>query len=175
MKLKEIIKICTEMLNLDTVDLAEDDARTKILVNCANFVYEELYRDYATSLRKTVVEVVDNFADTSIYKLCKVISLTDGEGNQVHFRYSDGGICVDHDGKYNMCYARLPEIIGLDDEVVMPLRITERIFAYGIAREYHAVLGDFALAKMWDDRFKDALKVASTKTSSMRLPVRGWL
>ena len=177
MKLYDILTTCGEMLGLQLDDgLNESDARVKILVNCANFVYEELYRDYATALRKTVVEVTNGFADTSVYKLCKVISLTDGEGNEVKFRYGEGGIWVDEDGKYNMCYARLPDIIGLNDEVLMPSpRITERIFAYGTIREYYAATGDFAVAKQWDDRFKDALAVACSKTSSMRLPVRGWL
>ena len=181
MKLNEIIKMCSEMLNLDLPDVNSgsdlpDIHIVKILQSCANFVYEELYRDYATSLRKTVVDVVDGFADTSVYRMCKVIALTDGEGNDVKFRYSDGGIYVEADGRYNMCYARLPDVIGLNDEVVMPSpRITERIFIYGIIREYYAALGDWVNAKQWDERYKDALAVACGKTSSMRLPVRGWL
>lgn len=181
MKLYEIIKTCGEVLNLDFPEEyftanSNDDGRVKILVNCANFVYEELYRDYATALRKTVVDAVNGFVDTSVYKLCKVITLTDSEGNDVKFRYGDGGIYVDEDGRYNICYARLPDILGWKDEVAMPSpRITERIFVYGVVREYLATLGDWANAKQWDDRFKSALQVACSKTTSMRLPVRGWL
>ena len=182
MKLYEIIKICNEALNLDIPSeyfeerQEESDWRIKTLVNCCNFVCEELYRDYATSIRKTVVEVTNGFADTSDYKMCRVLTLTDGEGNDVKFRYTDNGISVEKDGKYNMRYARLPERLGWNDVVTMPSpRITERIFVYGVAREFYLAIGDVELAKQWDERFKDALAVACSKTSPMRMPVRGWL
>ena len=177
MKLNEIIKMSSEILNLglDEVDFdgeLPDNNIVKILLNCSNFVYEELFRDYATSLKKTVVEVIGGFADTSVYRMCRVISLVDAEGNDVKFRYGDGGVYVETDGKYNMCYARLPDVLSWGDEVAMPSpRITERMFVYGVVREYYAVMGDFALAKQWDTRFKDALQVAGVKTSSMRMPV----
>ena len=182
MKVSEIIKTCGEILNLNFPDEffesseAPNDVSVKLLVNSCNFVLEELYRDYATSLRKTVVEVKDGFADTSVYKLCKVISLLDEEGNDVKFRYGDGGLYVDADGKYNLCYARLPNAVGWDDEVELPSpRITERILVYGITREYYVLIGDWLSAKQWDSRFKDALTIACGKVSTMRMPVGRWV
>lgn len=182
MKTNEIIKMSGEILNLD---LSEDyfhseqmpaDNIVKILLNSCNFVYEELFRDYATSLRKTVVDVVDGFADTSAYRLCRVISLVDAEGNDVKYRYGDGGLYVDKDGKYNLCYARLPDVLGWGEEVKMPSpRITERMLVYGVVREYYAITGDWNSAAQWDARFKDALQVAGVKTSSMKMPVGRWL
>ena len=181
MKVSEIVKTCGEILNLNFSDEyfecsdAPNEFSVKILVNGCNFVLEELYRDYATSIRKTVVEVKDGFADTSIYKLCKVISLLDSEGNDVKFRYSDGGLYVNTDGKYNMCYARLPSVVGWDDEVQLPSpRLTERVLIYGVVREYYAIIGDWQSAKQWDARYKDALQVACGKISTMRMPVGRW-
>ena len=181
MKVNEIIKMTVEILNLDLqiddIDGEMPDSNiAKILLNSCNFVYEELFRDYATSLRKTVVEVTDGFADTSIYRMCRVISLVDAEGNDVKYRYSDGGLYVEKDGKYNLCYARLPDVLGWGDEVRMPSpRITERMFVYGVVREYYAVTADWTLAKEWDTRFKDALQVAGVKTSSLKMPVGRWV
>ena len=182
MKVSEIVKMCGEILNLNLSDeyfdssVAPDEFSVKVLINACNFVLEELYRDYATSIRKTVVEVKDGFADTSIYKLCKVISLLDEEGNDVKFRYGDGGIFVDSDGKYNLCYARLPSVMGWNDEVALPSpRLTERILIYGVVREYLSIVGDWQTAKQWETRFKDALQVACCKTSTMRMPVGRWM
>ena len=65
MKVSEIVKTCGEILNLNFPDEyfessdAPNDASATMLINSCNFVLEELYRDYATSLRKTVVEVMD--------------------------------------------------------------------------------------------------------------------
>ena len=185
MKVSQIVKICGEMINLGLPDelfdegvsgsVAGQNPDVKVLINCCNFVLEELYRDYATSLRKTVAQAVEGFVDTSQYKLCKVISLVDAEGNDVKFRYGDGGLYVDKDGKYNLCYARLPNAVEWEDEIVMPSpRVTERMLIYGVIREYFASQGDWSSAKQWDVRFKDALMVSQVKVSSMRLPVGRW-
>lgn len=185
MKVSQIVKICGEILNLGLDDNLFDgsvagsealqNSEVKTLVNCCNFVLEELYRDYATSMRRTVVDAVEGVVDTSQFKLCKVISLVDAEGNDVKFRYGDSGLFVSKDGRYNLCYARLPNQLAWDDEVPMPSpRITERIFIYGVVSEYFATQGDWASAKQWDTRYKDALQASQVKVSSMRLPVGRW-
>ena len=183
MKVKELLKLCGEMANLDFPEDSEIDSEKETqgsllrqLLNCCNFTLEELYRDYASSIRKTVVEVVDGFADTSAYKLCKVISLVDGEGNDVKYRYTEGGLSVEEDGKYNLCYARLPNDVDLEDEITLPTpRITERVLAYGILREYFTISGDRLTASQWEERYKDALRIADVKSSSMHMPVGRWL
>lgn len=184
MKLSEIVKTCSEIIHCDLDDecfaapysqICSNNV-IKTLVNGCNFVLEELYRDYATALGRTVVEVVDGFCDTGCYKLSRVISLLDGEGNNVKFRYGDGGLYVERDGKYNLCYARLPGEVGWDDDVRMPSpRVTERILIYGVIREYYATQGDWYNAKQWDGRFKDALRVADVKSSTMTMPVGRWV
>ena len=183
MKVKELLKLCSEMGDIEFPEDSQLDTElntqgscARRLLNCCNNTVEELFRDYASALRKTVVEVVDGFADTSEYKLCKVISLVDGEGNDVKFRYTDGGLSVEKDGKYNLCYAKLPNELNIGDEVVLPSpRITERIVAYGILRDYFTTVGDKAAAAQWEDRYKDALRVTDVKSSPMRRPVGRWL
>ena len=181
MKVKDLLKLCGEMGNLNLPDDVESDTegqlnRVRQLLNCCNFTLEELYRDYASSIRKTVVEVVDGFGDTSGLRMCKVISLVDGEGNDVKYRYTEGGLAVDADGRYNLCYARLPNDVNLNDDVTLPSpRITERMLAYGILREYFAINGDNLNSAIWDERYKDALRIVEVKTSSMRMPVGRWL
>ena len=183
MKVKELLKLCGEMGNIDFPNEEEIDSEVETtgsvvrqLLNCCNFTLEELYRDYASALRKTVVDVIDGFADTSALRLSKVISLVDSEGNDVRYRYTEGGLSVNEDGRYNLCYARLPAAVTLDDDITLPSpRITERILAYGVLREYFTVVGDTFSASQWDERYKDALRIADVKSSPMRMPVRRWL
>lgn len=182
MKLKEVIKACGDLLSLELAasyfdnDVAPaNNSFVDKLVTCFEQVYEELYRDYAAALRKTVVEAVNGVIDLKGFRLCRVISLVDEEGVSVPFRYSDDALLA-RDGKYNLTYARLPDPVGWNDELVMPSpRIGERVLVYGVAREYLASINDWATARQWDERFKNALQAASGKTASMRLPVRGWL
>ena len=182
MKVKDLIMLCAEMGCLDVDEGAvSDDATaggtcTRQLLNCCNSTLEELYRDYASSIRKTVVEAVEGFIDTSQLNLCKVISLVDGEGYDVKYRYSEGGLRVKEDGRFNLCYARLPGSVGLDDDIPLPSpRITERILAYGILREYFSINGDAYAASQWEERYRGALRIADVKSSAMTLPTRRWL
>ena len=182
MKVKDLIALCAEMgcieVNANTMNQDVEVVGTcaRQLLNCCNFALEELYRDYASSIRKTVVEEVDGFVDTSPLNLCKVISLVDGEGNDVKYRYCEGGLTVCKDGKYNLCYARLPACVGLTDEVPLPSpRITERILAYGILREYFTINGDALTATQWEERYRGALRIADVKSSAMTMPTRRWL
>ena len=182
MKVRELLKLCGEMANLnfpteeETETADEQGGCVRQLLTCCNFTLEELYRDYASAIRKTVIEVVEGFADTSGLQLCKVISLLDGEGNDVKYRYTEGGLSVERDGKYNLCYARLPSKVGLEDEITLPSpRITERVLSYGILREYFFLNGDRATASQWEERYKDALRIADVKNSPMRMPVGRWV
>lgn len=180
MKLSQLIKICDDMLGLGSAavyfDMPDtpDSKNINKLLSCFGNVFDEIYRDYATSLRKTVVEATDGFVDVKDYKLCKVISLTDSEGNDVPFRYSDGALFVRQDGKYNMCYSRMPDCARWQEEVPLPPNVGVRAVVYGVLREYCASIGDWSNAEQWDERYKNAVKSANCKLSAMRMPARGW-
>ncbi len=173
MKVSELIEICGNMLSLNTADMSGTDSRA--LKNAFEFVFDEVYRNYALSIRKTVVEAAGGFVDTTAYKPCKVLSLTDEEGAEVPFRYSEGSLYTARSGKFNMCYARVPDVPGLEDEIVLPANISERTLAYGIAREYCTMLGDWDSASQWDTRYTQSLRAAACKTSELRMPARRWL
>lgn len=182
MKVSELVKTCGEILNLGFPDeyfigsLAPNDSNASKLTSCCNFVLEELYRDYTSSLSKTVVEAINGFVDLSNFSICKVISLVDSEGNSTHYRYAEGGLLVAKDGKYNLCYAKLSPTLGWDDEIKLPtFRVTHRILIYGVLREYCLQIGDWSNASAWDSRYKDALRVASVKRSVLRIPARRWV
>ena len=175
MKVLDVINACNKILELDIAvdDIANGSAepcdKTNRIIDCCNTISEELYRDYPTHCRRTVAEAA------SQYSLCRVLSLCDGEGAAVPYRYTQGGLLVSKSGKYNLTYAKLPKTVGLRDELEMPSpRITDRIFVYGVLREYSLQTGDFTSSAVWADKYDAALNVA-VKQASAVMPARRWL
>lgn len=179
MTLKEIVKLCNQMAELGVeegcfVEDGQPDATAKKVVQCANCVIEQLYCDFATALTTCQVTSQNGVIDVSAMRFNRVVSLTDSLGNNVPYRYTEGGIAVP-DGTYTLTYALLPPKTQWEEEVKLPSpRITERIVAYGVVAEYFFQTGDYAAANAWESRFKNALRLASVKTSSMNMPVGRW-
>lgn len=186
MKIYEIINRCKDIIfgadscedvaaQSDETGAAENRSVDTLLLACCNLTLEELYCDYATSIRKTVVKVENGFTKLDGLRLNRVISLKDGDGADVRYRYSDDGLQA-ADGTYNLTYARLPEQVEAADELLLPSpRITPRIFVYGVLKEYYFAVNDSVFADIWEERYKDALKIANVKQSRMQMPQRRWL
>ncbi len=183
MKVKEIIKLCNDMGDLNLPERyffgdgreALQDEKVKKLVLCCNCVLEETYCEYATEIGRCQVRAEDNFIPTDKLNLNRVISLTDVNGNYVKYRYTAGGLFAEN-GNYVLTYAKLPAKVYWEEEVVPPdPRITDRILAYGIVSEYFLSTGDVAISEQWSERFQNALRAQNTKKSPMSLPVGRWL
>lgn len=182
MKVLDVIETCNKILdlNIPVADISSGKAepcdKTVRLISCCNDVLEELYCGYPSHVRKTVAEADnDGFIATSQYRMHRVLSLCDGEGVKVPYRYTQGGLLVSKGGKYNLTYARLPQTVGLRDSLEMPSpAVTDRIFVYGVLREYCLQTGDFTSSAVWQDKFSTALS-AATRQASTVMPARRWL
>lgn len=183
MKVIDAVKICGEILNLsfsqellnDVPQALKDDGINKLL-RCCNVTLEELYRDKFGDCNSAVIKVSNSKADIASLGLCKVISLTDAKGNAVAFRYCKNGLFVHKDGAYVLHYAKLPAVLELNSEIELPSpRLSYRIFVYGVVKEYYFESGDLDLYGVWNEKYLDALKVASEKTGGLTLPVGRWL
>lgn len=182
MTVKEIVKLCDKMADLgvsescfaDDSDGSEDEKAQKLL--CAvNSVLEQLYCDFACSLKRAKVSSQNGFIETATLRLNRVIALTDGYGNNIPYRYTENGLAVP-DGNYALVYALLPNEVGWNDEVVLPTpRVTERLFSYGVVAEYLFMNGDVSASENWETRYKNALQNANVKSSSCNLPVGRWV
>lgn len=178
MTIKEIIKLCSRMANLDvSEDCFETDVldeKAKTLVQCCNFALQKLY-ETATALKQNTVTAKNGFIDLSQLGFDRVISLT-RFGKNAPFRYGAEGLHVREDGDYLLVYAEKAPSAEWSDEAVFPSpRISVRIFAYEVIAEYFFTLADFSAAKAWENRFENALQAVSLKTSSMTLPAGRWV
>lgn len=180
MKLKNVIKICAGFLDLGIAESYFEqtqqpkEPRIEALVRCFGMVFDELHRRYGTALRFTAVESSHNRVDLAPFPVARVVSLTDGEGNSVPFRFGDNALYVRREGMYNLCYARKPALPAWDEEVTLPALVEERAVLYGTMREYLCSVGDWSNAKQWEQRFADSLRSAGVRPGQ-HLPKRRWL
>lgn len=178
MTVTEIISTVNNILNLgaDVEASLSEQPVCATLLTCCNFTLEDMYRNYATCIRQTVVEAVDGFIPTNDVRLCRVFALTDSCGREARYKYTSGGLLVDVDGKYNLTYAKLPAELDFASEVTLPSpRITERMFVYGVIAEYLRMAGDYTAAGVWRDKLDAALSVATADKTTAKMPARRWL
>lgn len=178
MTVTELISTINNILNLgaNVEENMNGQPVCTALLTCCNLALEDLYRNYVACCRKTVVEAKDGFVDTKELKLCKVISLTDSRGCSAHFRYVDGGLLTQSDGKYNLIYAKLPSRLNFDSEIELPSpRLSSRIFVYAVIAQYLTLTGDYTAAQAWQDKLDAAISVAFADKAAGKMPSRRWL
>lgn len=181
MKVKEMVKLCNDICRLgipqeffDDENYPEKNRDAELIVQSCNNVLDELYCDYAIKEQRAEVICADGAIDVSALAFNRVLYLKDENGRKTPYRYAQGKLLVEKDGKYTLSYAETAQKRSLCDELVMPSpRITERIFFYGVMREYYRIVGDYYNADVWDGLFYDALRAALTKHPHVSMPPAG--
>ena len=102
----------------------------------------------------------------------KIISVRDTFGRPVRFKVFDSYLMA-LAGNVEVEYTTMPEKMDIDDEFSSSL--PERVYAYGIAREFCFLQSLFDDADVWDDRFKNTLEVLLQRKSELRMPGRRWI
>ena len=183
MRVSQIVSLCNQLCNLElpvncdssfTISTAHENATLRKLIVCCNTVLEDLYCNYFTVIATCEVTATGGVIDTSKLDFCRVLKLTDKNGNNVRYRYTENGLFAE-DGDYLLTYAKRPAAVDWFTEVVLPSsRISERVVVYGMLAEYFLAVEDLELALAWETRYQNALHAASIKNSSMTLPVGKW-
>ena len=182
MLVKDIIKLACKFTENDDIAQAitnnnlsqEQSLVVDCLVNCFNLVNNEIASEYLPYVKSEEIETNNfkiNFSDfTSTFR--EVISIKDCYGNNVKYKVFDGYLMV-FANKVTVVYACLPQALALSSE--FDSLLPERVFAYGIAREYYFIQTLFDDADIWESRFKNSLKVLTRKKSEIVLPKRRWI
>lgn len=191
MKVSQIIYTAKKLLNLSIADSIFDnsDKNTtdyeiassqplKTLLDCVNYVLDDIACDYAPNVQKSVVVAVDGFINLSQQNipLLEVLKLSDASGRAVRFRYTANGLLTDRDGRFNLMYTARYPVAGFYDEVaVANAKIDIRIVAYGVAAEYCLLTGDYENMVIWDGRYKNCLASAHNTKYEKTVKERRWL
>ncbi len=144
------------------------------LVRCFNLVRNEIAGEYIKELQKEQVKVTEgqiSFSSLS-HEVLDIVKITDIYGQDVDYTVENGTIKVDENNVfvyYNIVPAKLT-IDGSFDSIV-----PERVYAYGVTREYYFSQTLYEDAKIWDSRFIASLENYARKKGETVMPGRRWV
>ena len=197
MKLREIIKLSAIMLNLDEILSSEDlyddtyditsedttltegesiDISFNLLIRCFNLAYSEIATDYIPLIDccKITVENGEYNLSNLTKKFYKLVKLEDKYGSAVKCNIYNN-VLKAKDGEYNLIYCYLPSFATLNSDIIdFNGKVVDRIFAYGLNKEYCYICGMYDEANSYKEKFEDCLKSCSTIKKNLVLPRRRW-
>ncbi len=181
MTINNIIKLSCNFVNLPELEALVgttnaneiQTAQLNKLLKCLNLVNEEICSEYFPILKTVPIFTYDgDYYFSSLEEPASaVIYLRDKRGNNIPYKLSNDHISFDGQEGI-LCYAVMPESLEFGDEIdsIVP----ERVFAYGIAREFFLMQSLSDEAMIYENRFKESLENIARKKSILRLPKRQW-
>lgn len=159
MQVKEIIELTALLLGEDLTENIKDQ---DLLLKCYNLVEQELATDYFPILE---VDKFFNISDKIYYKdfsrkAYMLKGIQDFHGDSVSFRLTPEYINLikNYDGgTFFVKYYYIPEEKTLYSHSTYGAEYIH-ILKYGIAAEYCLMQGNFELAKIYNDKYKERIK-----------------
>ena len=148
-----------------------------LLIRCASLVLGEIASDIMPLKTKQTLSSSSGkiLLSALTSKLYKIISVKK-DGRKVTFKVYPTYIQLyTDDGSFEVEYNYLPsDKTALTDNIdEVGMFVDARTIAYGIASEYAYISGLFEEAKMWEEKFKNALDT-KTKLKNYYLKARRW-
>ena len=193
-KVVDVLKIASLFLNLEKefepyferilagetnfTENSETIEEMKLCLKCFNLVYQEIANDYFPL--KVEEKVTPNdfkvyFKDFS-HKAKDIYSIFECETRR-RLKYKEmlDYIFVGTNNKVKVVYSKQPsEFMFADLFEDFNGRISAKCLALGVASEYCFIKNFFDEAQVWEQRFKNALKVEGRKKGEILLRKRRW-
>lgn len=189
MKVEEIIKLTCNYLQLDDIlklnvlggnqsftDETQKDFN--LLLTCANLVNNQIASEYIKLFKTAQVKSSDGMISYNIItneKLHEIYAVKDKYGNRLIYKtFADYLKTVS--GEVEITYTYLPQKVELASDInYYKTKISERVFAYGVAAEYCFIKGLYDDSTMWDLRLKNSLMATSSKKGEIVVKPKRWL
>lgn len=189
MNVKEIIKLACTYLQLN--DLFETNVlggvkiptdyqnkQIDLLLQCVNLTSSVIASDYIKLYKTKMFKTEDGILQYSQIGpeiINQIHSVKNKTGDILVFKTFADNIKTAK-GDIFVNYSYLPEPVLLSDSIAdFNIKISPRVFAYGVASEYSFIKSVYDDASIWENRFKTALMMAGTKKSGIKIAPRRWL
>lgn len=176
MTLREVLVKTVGIICDDDIDLDIDSKKRKKLLSCANTIYQELVELYIELKSKEKLLICDGkiFYSNFAKRVKDIISIHKN-GIKQTFKLYPLYLEIDEKGEVEIKYTYVPDILSLDDELVLPPPYTENMLSMGVASEYFYRSGLSDEAIFYKNRYDNALLNLSRKRNSFVLQKRSFL
>ena len=158
--------------NQELTDEEADEVET--FVKCFNLVRNEIATEMIANTKIEKVKTANGRVEFSSLssKVIEILAVKDQFGNNVHF-----DVFADHlqtnENMVEVKYNASPEELTFEDEFSSV--IPERVFAYGIVREYFFLQSLYDDASAWEERFKNSMQALERRKHEIVIPRRRWM
>lgn len=178
-----ILKVCDFIENKElalviktndgaTEELAEE---LEVLIKCFNLVRNEIATEVLPNVKIATLKSNNKKIEFSSLngKVIEILSVKDKNGYNIKFDAFADHILLDCDREVEIRYNASPEELDFEGEFTS--NIPERVYAYGVVREYYYIQTLYEDASIWEERFKNSLQALERKKSEIFIPRRRWL
>ena len=167
---KELYKALTEEGEL-TPELKELKEQ---FLKCFNLVNNEIVSEYMPSVKQESIFTSDGKVDFSSLqdRLVNIVSIKSLNGLPLKFEVFDNFL-ITKKGNIVIKYNAMPKELNFEDEFTST--IPERVYAYGVVKEFYFIQALYEDAKIWDERFKNSIETFLRKKGNTFLPRRRWI
>ena len=175
-----ILKVCDFLENKELSQAilknslnSQQEEEVETLVKCLNLVRNEIATEMLPNVKLERVASQKGRIDFSSlsHQIIEILSVKDIFGNNaVYDVYSDH--ITTSETKVDIKYNANPEILAFEDEFFST--IPERVYAYGIVREYYYIQTLYEDAGVWEARFKNSIGALERKKSETVVLKRRW-
>lgn len=151
---------------------------TAVLLRCYRLVENEVALDHLplkAEERMTPSEGYLAFTDFS-YPPVDVIEVCDPSGRNTEFEVFPARLRLkEPTGSVVVKYTYAPEEPTIDGETAFSDKVSARLLAFGVVREYLLSAGRYAEAAVWDTKYIEALRAAGLSRRKLCVRARRWV
>ena len=151
-------------------------ADTENLLRCFQLVENELALEYLPLHAEEEVVSTTGAIGFEVFSrpLVRVLKVTDTQGRAVDFKLFPNYLKT-QSGTVRVTYTYTPNEKSYTDESDFKALVSIRLFAYGIAQEFCLSSGRFEEAKIWGDKYKQAILAVYRANPAKKIRSRRWV
>lgn len=147
-----------------------------LLIRCTDLVLKEVATDFIPIRKKEIILTNEKEIEFSSFSspVLKIIDVKQN-GKSIKYKIFSTHIELSKCGEIEVIYNAIPSTVktlGANIDEVSNL-VSQRILAYGVAKEYCYISSLYDEATMWEEKFKNAIS-SITKSVSKRVKARRW-